>query len=143
MPLTKVQEDVHDFMVAMGQDTPTQPTPYPTNETIDLRIALIREETHETLVAIKQLRARDEHAMPVLAEIADGIADSIYVLIGTALAFGIDMNPVWEAVQAANMLKTTGPVRADGKRLKPPGFTPPDIEAIITTQLFGQNHDAT
>lgn len=40
-----------------------------------------------------------------MAEFVDGLVDSIYVTIGAALAFGVDLEPVWKLVQAANMSK--------------------------------------
>lgn len=71
-----------------------------------------------------------------LADIADGIADAIYVLIGTALEYGIPLESVWNAVQEANMNKkdpVTGLVIHNeyGKVIKPPGWKKPDIRAII------------
>lgn len=47
---------------------------------------------------------------------------------------GIDLRPVWSEVHAANMRKTTGPVREDGKRLKPEGWQPPDIAGVLRAQ---------
>jgi predicted HAD superfamily Cof-like phosphohydrolase len=69
-----------------------------------------------------------------LPAIADGLADLIYVAIGTAVAYGIDLRPVWAAVQAANLGKLGGTVREDGKRMKPPGWKPPDVAAILAGQ---------
>ena len=40
--------------------------------------------------------------------------------------WGIPLRPFWREVQRANMDKVGGPVRADGKRLKPPGWQGPD-----------------
>ena len=73
--------------------------------------------------------------LALLAEIADGIADLVYVAIGTASTLGIDMEPVWEEVQLSNMAKVNGPVRPDGKRLKPEGWQPPQIERVIREQV--------
>jgi hypothetical protein len=69
-----------------------------------------------------------------LPGVADAVADAVYVLLGLAVTFGIDMRPVWAAVHAANMAKVGGPRRADGKRLKPDGWEPPDIAAILARQ---------
>jgi predicted HAD superfamily Cof-like phosphohydrolase len=71
-----------------------------------------------------------------LVGIADGIADSVYVLVGTALEYGIPLDRVWGAVHSANMAKVdpvTGKVRKrfDGKVLKPDGWKRPDIAAIL------------
>jgi hypothetical protein len=40
-----------------------------------------------------------------LAELGDAIADSIYVLVGTAYEYGIPIAAIWRAVQNANMSK--------------------------------------
>jgi predicted HAD superfamily Cof-like phosphohydrolase len=93
--------------------------------TAKLRVDLLDEELGETLTAIDA---------GYLAGIADGLVDLIYVAIGTAIAFGIDLRPVWDAVHAANLRKAGGPRRVDGKALKPPGWQPPDIKAILTAQ---------
>ena len=50
------------------------------------------------------------------------------------MSLDIDVRPVFEAVHAANMAKVGGGVREDGKVLKPPGWQPPDVEAIIEAQ---------
>lgn len=44
-----------------------------------------------------------------LIEVADGIGDNIYLWIGTALILGIDLRPVWDAIQVSNMTKTGDP----------------------------------
>ena len=67
-------------------------------------------------------------------EVATESVDVIYVVIGAALAFGIDLRPVWNAVHEANMLKAGGPVREDGKQLKPVDWEPANIAKIITDQ---------
>lgn len=116
---------VWDFHKKFGCHIEAEPTPQP--ESIrDLRKRLIEEEViKETLPAI------DRNDLPA---IADGIVDSIYVLIGTAVSYGIDLRPVFDEVQAANMAKEGGGTRADGKILKPAGWTPPDVAAIIERQ---------
>jgi len=93
----------------------------------DLRAALIEEEAAETCAAI---RAGD------LVKAIDGLCDLIYVVVGTALEFGIDLEPFFAEVHRTNLAKINGPVREDGKRLKPPGWKPPDIEGLLRT-LYG------
>lgn len=66
-----------------------------------------------------------------LEKLSDGLADLIYVTVGTALEFGIPLDRVWAEVQRANMQKASGPRRADGKVLKPPGWVPPDIHGAL------------
>ncbi len=43
---------------------------------------------------------------------------------------GLDLRPFFSIVHQANMLKTTGPIREDGKRLKPEGWVGPDIRGL-------------
>ncbi len=70
-----------------------------------------------------------------LIDVADALADKIYIDVGTALEFGIPLDRVWSEVQRANMAKVgpDGKVmrRADGKILKPEGWSPPDVEKAV------------
>jgi len=90
-----------------------------------LRIELIKEEIGETIEALED---------GDLEEVADGIADSIVVLLGTAISYGIDIRPIWDEVHRANMAKVGGPKRKDGKQLKPDGWTPPQIGKLLKLQ---------
>lgn len=92
-----------------------------------LRQSLIHEEFKETIIALE-----DED----LEKIANGIVDSIVVLLGTAITYGIDIRPVWDEVHRTNMLKKGGKIRADGKQLKPEGWEPPNIKDIIEHQKW-------
>lgn len=119
------------------------------DKTAVLRCALINEELRELSEAID---ADD------LVEIADALADLCYVVIGTAVAYGIPLDKVFEEVHRSNMKKAVlceacggaklvspaGPVcircsgtglgvkyREDGKVLKPEGWTPPDIKGVL------------
>jgi hypothetical protein len=51
-----------------------------------------------------------------------------------AVEGGIDLRPLWVAVQAANLAKVGGSKRADGKVLKTPGWVPPDIAGLLRQQ---------
>lgn len=116
--------DVKSFCEAMGQRVGTTPM-LPAKDVVDLRIALNEEEFNELVDAVI---ARDVPA------VADSIVDMIYVLLGMAVQFGIDVRPVWDAVHAANMAKVGGEVRSDGKRMKPDGWKPPDVAGILARQ---------
>ncbi len=65
-----------------------------------------------------------------LPEVADAIADLCYVLMGTALEFGIPLQAVWDRVQVANMAKCL-PAEPGGKIAKPAGWEPPRIEECL------------
>ena len=97
----------------------------PSDEIARLRMRLVREEYRELDAALWN------EDLPC---IADSIVDEIYVLIGMAISFGIDIRPVWAAVHAANLAKEGGPIREDGKVCKPPGWQAPNIAAILARQ---------
>lgn len=92
-------------------------------------------QVRELLAPCAPTRFGSIHAQ--LATLADCWVDEIYVRVGWALEFGIPLNRVWSAVQKANMAKVGGPVREDGKRLKPEGWQPPDIIDAV----FGEEPD--
>jgi predicted HAD superfamily Cof-like phosphohydrolase len=125
--MKKLMEDVKAFHLAC--DVPILGSPIvPDYDRKQLRINLIEEEVNKEL--IPAMLADN------LLEIADAMADSIYVIVGAALEYGIPLDKVWEAVQRANMNKVdpvTGKVRRreDGKILKPDGWQAPDIEKIL------------
>lgn len=73
-------EAVKEFMITMGQEVLTTPK-LPTLKLAELRYALIAEEVEELTVALKN----DDHV-----EIADALADILYVGYGAYAAFGIE-----------------------------------------------------
>lgn len=151
--MNKEQKDVAAFHRAMDQAILPEPA-VPAPDVVYLRARLVTEEFGEFIAALSGVDAADaqrlvnhlqeemkayfldrkEPARPNIVDLADAIADLKYVLEGTNLAFGIDGEPVWDAVQKANMAKAGGPVSPEGKRLKPPGWTPPDIEGVLRAQ---------
>lgn len=116
------QTFVKRFHDAFGHPAPL--TPSFDHARIDLRIKLMDEELSETIEA---MHAKD------MVKTVDGLADLMYVVLGTAVELGVDMEQVFELVQGANMAKLGKdgkPItRADGKTLKPEGWRPAD-EAI-------------
>lgn len=89
---------------------------------VDLRRRLLTEEYREYLVAAD---ADD------LVSVADALADMVYVIYGTALHYGIDLDGVLAEVHRSNMTKTG---HDGGKATKGPGYQPPDIAAVLNTQ---------
>lgn len=129
MPLVDWIDDVARFHTVT--DTPIGNVPaFPSGERCELRCDLIAEEVKETLDAVKALD---------MVETADGIVDSIYVLIGAALELGLPLAELFAEVQRSNMAKAVRQAdgsykvvrRADGKILKPEGWTPPDIAGVL------------
>jgi predicted HAD superfamily Cof-like phosphohydrolase len=109
---------VAEFHRKFGQPVAERPTML-SDERAEMRANLISEESEEAYDAICD---------GSMVDIADGLADTLYVVIGTALEYGIDLDRVFAAVHAANMRKEGGPTRADGKILKPPGWVGPEEE---------------
>lgn len=125
--MKRAQEDVREFHRAGG--IPCGDLSAPTLVNTELRLKLIKDEVKELEEAIE---AGD------LIEATDAIGDIIYVAIGAALVWGVDLPSVWEEIQRSNMAKFPGGVvtrRADGKILKPPGWTPPDIKGVLAAQI--------
>lgn len=111
--------------VALDRDTPSKD--------VDLRIRLMDEELNEVVEA---LNLRD----PAL--LAHELADLLYVVFGTAVAFGIPIAEVFAAVSQANMSKiseATGRphVVENGKVKKGPDYFDPtdEIAEIVRTKL--------
>lgn len=98
---------------------------FPSEAEVQLRVELVAEEIEELSQAITN---------GDIVETADAIVDSIYVLIGMARVFGIDIRPIWQEVHRSNMKKDGGPTRQDGKILKPEGWEPPRIAEALAEQ---------
>lgn len=116
---------VKEFHEAFG--LPIAETPgLPSDDRIRLRRDLISEEYWE------YDRAVDKGD---LVNLAQELADIIYVVVGAALEYGIDLEAVFAAVHKSNMSKldSDGNVirRDDGKVLKGPLYKAPDIEASL------------
>ena len=94
-------------------------------ETKQLRIRLIQEEFDE----LKEAMATGN-----LAAVAKEMADLLYVTYGTAVSYGIDMEPVFEEVHRSNLSKVGGYKRADGKWVKPSTYSPAQINPILEIQ---------
>lgn len=117
---------VEQLFEVFDQAAPSTPG-FPDETTIALRRKMLREEFNETIEA---LDARD------FVEVVDGCIDTVVVAIGMLVAFGVDPRPFWNEVHANNLTKAGGPVSSDGKRLKPPGWTPPDIAGLLWHQGY-------
>ena len=120
---------VKEFNTTFGAPVNETPTVLDADEAF-LRWLLIHEELEELLEAITQ---RD------LIGIADALGDLKYVVEGAAVAYGIDLEPVFNEIHRSNMAKL-GPdgkvhYREDGKVLKPEGWRPPQLEPILNAQM--------
>jgi predicted HAD superfamily Cof-like phosphohydrolase len=112
-------KDVTDFHKKFRYCINSKPT-IPDNTERALRVALIKEEIQEHIEALKN---ND------VVEIADSIADILYVVIGTAIAYGIDLDKVWHEVHKTNMNKVC--TDTTKKAVKPNGWISPNIKKVL------------
>ena len=80
-----------------------------------------------------------------LVGVADGIADVLYVVIGTAVAYGINIKEIFDEVHRSNLSKTvwneelqryTIEKDAFGKGIKPLTYSPAELEPIVARQIL-------
>jgi predicted HAD superfamily Cof-like phosphohydrolase len=94
-----------------------------------LRVGLLEEEVSEFVAASEK---------GDLIGIADALADIVYVVYGTALTYGINLDAVLWEVHRSNMSKLDSDgkplIRDDGKVLKSERYVPPDIESVLSLQ---------
>jgi predicted HAD superfamily Cof-like phosphohydrolase len=121
------QADLVEFHKKFGHLISPVPS-IPDKATMLLRTRLIEEEVGELLEAL---------ATKDLVEIADGAADSIYVILGTLESYGITLQPIWDIVHKSNMSKIPGNKDAFGKTVKPTGWTSP--REFIKDELRAQS----
>jgi predicted HAD superfamily Cof-like phosphohydrolase len=114
-------DEFHRKFSILAQVTPSDLN----EETKRLRIRLIEEEFDE----LKEAMAGGD-----LAAVAKEMADLLYVVYGTAVSYGIDMDPVFREVHRSNMSKVGGYKREDGKWVKPATYSPARIEPILAEQ---------
>jgi predicted HAD superfamily Cof-like phosphohydrolase len=115
-------QSFHERMGAPVSEYPQLLTP----EQADFRARLIEEETREYREACE---AGD------LVQVADALGDLAYVLLGTAVEHGIELEPVFHEVHRSNMTKEPlDPVTRKGG--KGPSFQPPRLEALLVRQRY-------
>lgn len=112
--------EFHQSKVIHGGLAPGWPTADVPADVRDLRIDLLAEEVEELRQA---MLAGD------IVQIADGIADVVFVAVGTSVPYGIPFDAVFAEVFSSNMTKVNHTPKA--KLTKGPGYEPPDIETIL------------
>ena len=123
---SRIAEQVWQFHTSFDLPARSAPTAEVGPDQVELRMSLIDEEVDELRAG-----ARDGD----LVEVADALADIVYVAYGTACVYGIDLDAVLDEVHASNMTKL-GPGgrpvrRSDGKVLKGPDYRPPDVNGVL------------
>jgi predicted HAD superfamily Cof-like phosphohydrolase len=120
---------VAEFHEAFGLPVREVPSSEVGCDLAKLRVALLEEEVSEFVTA---------SGKGDLVGIADALADITYVVYGTALTYGIDLDAVLREVHRSNMSKLDSDgrplIRDDGKVLKSGRYFPPDIEAVLSRQ---------
>lgn len=118
------QDRVREFHETFG--VPVLASPRIPLDRVELRLNILDEERRELGEAIE---ASD------IVEVADALTDMAYLIYGTALEFGIDLNACFAEVHRSNMSKLGEdgkPIyREDGKVLKGEAYSPPDLRAAL------------
>jgi len=126
--MNKQLQQLWDFQSAYGSTRNSKPTLL-SEDDYSLRYRLGKEELIEYLDACKN---ND------LVEVTDALADQLYILLGTMIAHGMGdiIEDVFDEVHRSNMSKLGEdgkPIyREDGKILKGPNFSAPNIEQFLT-----------
>lgn len=108
----------------------SMPTSVVNKDIKKLRLKLIEEEFAEVEEALEE-----KH----LVKLADGLADLLYVVFGTAVSYGLGpiMDEIFAEVHRSNMTKSmekdTKSIK--GKTLKGDDWEPPQIREIISKHL--------
>ena len=130
-----------EFMVAMGKRIAVTPGDATFAEA-SLALSLINEEVNREL--IPEIHKWMSGSTGNLEAILDGAVDSVYVIYQLCNTLGLPFDEAFAEVHRSNMAKRapdgTVHYREDGKVLKPPGWTPPNIRAIIERHS-SQNED--
>lgn len=111
-------------------------------ETLDLRCRLIDEEHHELSAAVENvswayedIETPDEVKMHMKAALLKECCDVVYVVVALANKYGWNFDEAFKRVHASNMSKLGAdgkPVyRQDGKVVKGPNYTPPDLTDLV------------
>lgn len=161
--LRSIHAQVDAFHEKFNYPRPKSIDSNPSEVLIRFRMSLIAEEFMEMVEAaygqykpepwrVSDLKRRLNsiiHDHPVKLDMpafVDATGDLDYVVAGTRISLGVDMVPIALEIHRANMAKTTEALeaadkqkqdykkRADGKLLKPEGWTPPDIEGELKKQ---------
>ena len=117
------QKDVSEFMILGEQKV--SPVLNLKNDQTQLYMNLIEEEFNETLNAF----IGDD-----LVEVADGLADMVWVIMGMCNSAGIDFDKIWKEVKSSNMSKFVEGkfIKNDaGKIMKPETYFKPDIKKAL------------
>lgn len=122
-------EWVKDFHRSFGQavNAPAE------KDLVNLRKNLIEEEFNEVVAELNALKQGPDYQAEV--RLLKELCDLLYVVYGTAVAFGFDIDGAFEEVHKSNMSKLGldgKPVlREDGKALKGPNYFKANVSRFV------------
>jgi predicted HAD superfamily Cof-like phosphohydrolase len=71
-----------------------------------------------------------------IVDVADALGDLLYVILGTAVSCGINIEPIFHEIHRSNMTKfIDGSFREDGKYVKGTSYERANLEPIIRSQF--------
>lgn len=115
-----VHDMVKEFMDGANQAPLLDFPHFPSTRVRELRRNLILEEWKEFLEATS------------LESVADALGDMVYVIYGTAYAYGFNLDEVVREIHRSNMTKIAdGIFDESGKLLKGPNYDPPRLEDVL------------
>ena len=114
-------KDVKEFHTRFNQPYAGPPRRLPPVEE-EFRCDFLEEEATEFRVASLEDRP---------AEMLDALVDIVYVALGTAELHGWNFAQAWKRVHEANMAKEPAK-EGSFKIVKPPGWTPPNLDDLVT-----------
>lgn len=123
--MNKMQAQVQEFHEKFQRHV-AKHAEMPPLATMGRRIALIAEELGELSSAV----LRDD-----FVECCDALGDILYVVFGSAVEMGVDIEVVFDEIHRANMSKLARNgqpiITAGGKVVKGPDYRPPDIAGLV------------
>jgi len=125
--MKKQLEQLSEFQTSYNSTMNTEPTLI-SEDDYSLRYRLGKEELIEYFDACKGGN---------LTEIADALADQLYILLGTIVSHGMQevIEPIFNEVHRSNMSKLGAdgkPIyREDGKILKGENYSPPNVSQYL------------
>ena len=128
--LDKVKEFHKAFDLALGEK--------PTEDSMGFRLSLIEEEMEEFEEEIKtynDIGYGPEFKDTISPNMIKEMTDLLYVIYGTAVSFGIDLDTAFHRTHMSNMSKLGEdgkPIyREDGKVLKSKNYRKPNMDGLV------------
>ena len=125
-----LESQVRQFNTTYGKPMSSKPR-LPTKDEAALLVDLLEEELQEL---------KDAIAAGDLVEISDAITDIIYVAGQQGTTLGLPIDSLLQEVQRSNLSKLGidgKPIyREDGKVLKGPNFSEPQIAKVLMGELY-------